>query len=173
MPEQALNTEVVGDPASCRSNANWLKSLGHGVDDLQAAFGRTGSQSETFWHGAASEGFRHSMANSKANAQHVADAATKAAQALSKFADELDTVRSRMDQARQVASTAGLKVTDKEIQPPDAGPNAAQEPEGVDRANTGDADHQAKVAAFNEVSGTISAARGDERAAHEALQSTM
>ena len=173
MPEQALNTEVVGDPESCRANATWLKTLAHGVGDLQAAFGRTGSQSETFWHGAASEGFRHSVANSKTNAQHVADAATKVARALSKFADDLDTVRSRMNQARQVASAAGLTVTDKEIQPPGAGPEAAQEPGGVDGTGTGEADHQAEVAAFNEVTGTIGAARGDERAAHEALQSAV
>lgn len=187
MGEQALNIEVVGDSDSCRTNAAWLKSLSHGVGELESAFARTGPQSESFWHGTASDAFRDSMANAKGNASQVVDVASKSGQALSKFADDLDTVKSRMNQAKQVASRAGLTVTDKEIQPPDAGPGAApqaptgnvnpeqteQHAQAVSQHDAAVGAHQAKVAAFNEVSGTVSAARGQERAAHEALQSAV
>lgn len=187
MGEQALNIEVVGDSDSCRTNATWLKALAHSVGELESAFGRTGSQSESFWRGAASDAFRGSMSNAKGNASHVGDIAFKAAQALSKFAVDLDTVKSRMNQAKQVASQAGLAVTDNEIQPPDAGPGAApqaptgnpspeqeqQHAQALDQHNAAAGAHQAKVAAFNEISGTVSVARGQERAAHEALQAAV
>jgi hypothetical protein len=105
--------------------------------------------------------------------------------ALTRFADELDTVTSRMTQARQVASEAGLVVTDKEILPPAAGPGAApQAPSGamspqqeqryaalVGQYNAELVAHRSKVAAFDEVTGTVSDARGKERAAHDALLS--
>ena len=184
MGDQPINIEVVGDSESCRTSAAWLRTLAKGMGDLASTFARTGGQSESFWHGAASDAFRGSMSNARSNASQVEEVASTSAQALSGFAEDLDTVKRRIDQAKQVAAGAGLTVTDKEIQPPDAGPGAGpQTPPGnaspqqlqehdqaVQQHNAAVAAHHAKVAAFNEVSGTVSEARGKERAAHDALQ---
>ncbi len=181
-----LNIEVVGDSESCRANVSWLNALHEGVGRLVTAFTRTAGESESFWHGAAGDTFRGHMANAKGNATQVEDAVSTLSRALSTFADELDTVKSRMNQAREVAAHAGLTVTNTEILPPSAGPGPAppaptgnvspqqvqEHDNAVSQHNAAVATHQQQVAAFNEVSATVLQARGKEKAAHEALQGT-
>ncbi|WP_215548291.1 hypothetical protein [Amycolatopsis sp. CA-230715] len=125
------------------------------------------------------------MANGKANAGQVEQAATTGARALHAFADEINTVKARMSQAKQVASAAGLTVSETEIQPPGPapGPGPAPLPYGPVLATVQQEHDQAtarqqaavdeynrRTAAFNEATATVNDARGKERAAHEALQ---
>lgn len=185
MAEGPLNIEVLGDPATCHATATGLEALSKGVGGLASACASTGGASEAFWHGGAGPAFRGVMANGKVNAGQVEQSATTGAKALHAFADEINTVKARMSQAKQVASGAGLTVSETEIQPPGPapGPGPAPLPYGPvlasvqqehDQATaqhqTAVNDYNRKVAAFNEATATVNDARGKERAAHEALQ---
>jgi uncharacterized protein YukE len=174
MADGPLNIEVLADPATCRASGSGVDDLAKGVGGLGSAFGGTGGSSESFWQGGAGPAFREKMNNAKGNADQVERAAAGAARALKTFADEIDTVKARMAQAKQVASGAGLTVSDTEIQPP--GPAPAAPPQGPvapqDQAahDQASAEHQRQVTAFNEAAATVNDARGKERSAHENLK---
>ncbi|QWF80057.1 hypothetical protein HUW46_03472 [Amycolatopsis sp. CA-230715] len=185
MADGPLSIEVLGDPATCHTSATGLEALSKGVGGLASACASTGGSSEAFWHGGAGPAFRGVMANGKANAGQVEQAATTGARALHAFADEINTVKARMSQAKQVASAAGLTVSETEIQPPGPapGPGPAPLPYGPVLATVQQEHDQAtarqqaavdeynrRTAAFNEATATVNDARGKERAAHEALQ---
>lgn len=90
------------------------------------------------------------------------------------YADDFDTVKSRMDQARSVAKKAGLTVTANTIHEPGSAPakpisvdedSSAHQKAIHDRAVTAQHDYAKKVKAYNEVSKTILDARAKHRTA--------
>lgn len=116
-----LNTEVKSDPASCRATAAWLGRLSPGVDDASNAIHGARSTSEFCWQGAAAEAFRDSLSPMTKDADELAAIIDRVRQALEIFADEIDTVRARLVQAREVAMAARLIVTPTAILPPGPG----------------------------------------------------
>ncbi|MGH3940877.1 MAG: WXG100 family type VII secretion target [Pseudonocardiaceae bacterium] len=182
-----LNTEVKSDPASCRATAAWLSRLTPGVAEAGDAIHGARSASESCWQGAAAEAFRDSLNPIRKDSDELAAISDRVRQALEIFADEIDTVRARLRQAREVAVAARLIVTPTAILPPGPSPDTAPvHPIGpmTPEAEAGHADavraHEAavstyatKVNAFTEASVTVAEARLREADAHSALDAVM
>ncbi|HEY2723104.1 MAG TPA: hypothetical protein VGI84_00330 [Pseudonocardiaceae bacterium] len=146
---------------------------------------RARDASEACWQGRAADAFRASLDPLRGSADHLVDVADRTWRALEVFADEVDTVRSRMHQARDVAAAARLVVTATTILPPGPGPGAPPPsgpptPEGeagyhqrVVAYEAAAAAYAAQVAAFNEASVTVGEARGRESEAHRRLDAAM
>ena len=121
------------------------------------------------------------------DADELAAVVGRTRQTLDAFANEIDTVRSRMRQAREVAAAARLIVTPTAILPPGPGPGAAPThpmgpmnppaeaayTEAVAAHQAAVAAHAAKVAAFTEASATVGEARQMEADAHRKLDAAM
>lgn len=178
-----LDTQVFGDIASCRETSKWLDDLANGVGDTSTSINRARSSSEACWGGQAAENFRTELSSNGKSADELEQIARKAGKALTTFADQMDTVDSRMRQAREVAGGAGLTVTATHIQPPGPGPGAApQAPQGrvpaaESRQHSEDmaahsaavGQHQELVRAYEEASTAVADARRKEDEAHEQL----
>lgn len=192
-----LITKVDSDPASCRATADWLSTLSAAVDEAETAV--RGAQAASFgcWVGPAGDAYRGAMSPIAGDAGTLQQTADRAREALTAFADEIDTVIARMTQARQVAAAAELIVTPTAILPPGPPPAPAPAPGtaagGAPSAPTSSGElgalpaptqgptmaeaeahmHAQKVAAWNEVTVTVAEARLKEAAAHRALDAAM
>lgn len=181
MPAGAvIDTFVEGDPGSCRETAEWLGRLSSGCHDIGTGLHRSRSESVTIWQGEAGESFRGEMRGNAGDADVLAEYFERSKVALEKFAAELDTVRSKVEQARGVAVQHGLTVTPTTIESP--GPEPPKMPvEGpgtavVERTPAEEhavAEYQAKAKAFSEVGVTVHEARRIEQEAHEDLKSGL
>ncbi|HEY9472827.1 MAG TPA: hypothetical protein VIS06_03130, partial [Mycobacteriales bacterium] len=152
-----LDLRVDSDPASCRLVGEWLRGLAGGMRESVDGIDHARSLSETSWTGQTAEVFRDRMSAASREADRSAGATDRFGSALQVFADDIDTVRSRMDMARQVAGTGGLPVTDDEI----------GEPSGMGRADA------RQVAAYQEATVIVAEARGVETTAHTTLASSV
>jgi uncharacterized protein YukE len=178
-----LNIEVHGNPASCRETAGWLGRLANAVHDDGTAVHGARTASETCWQGPAGDAFRSSVGQLGQDADQLNGAIDQTRHALEVFADDLDTVKARMQQARTVASNAGLTVTATMIQMPDstpgpapaapAGPLSPQQSTAFYQAQQAHADavatYNRQIAAFNEARTTVDNARHLEAEAHAKL----
>lgn len=174
----SLNTEVKGNPGSIREAAGWLTKHAGKVDatgtDVVAARG----MSEGGWTGKAGEGFRGVMSRTSGKIDGLAGDMNGSSGALHTYADDLDTVHSRMGQARSVARTGGLHVAGHTIHEPGKAPadpipvdeESSQHQRGVhDRAVAAQQAHAKKVKAYQEASKTVLAARAKHRDAETVL----
>lgn len=178
-----LNIEVHEKPDECRATANYLRSLADAADEACGLFKRGQTESESIWVGQAGMEFRRSQTPNVQDCSEVAGMAGAFAKALDAFADDIGTVRARLQQALQVAQEAALITTRTAILPPGPGPSAANPTaQGSDSPNTSPqqqaadraqqqqvADHQRKQEAFQEVTGTVSDARKFQAEAHGRL----
>lgn len=167
---EPLDTTVLADPESCRAAAAWVDRLAHADDQAAGAARRAASESETCWHGQAADAFRNQTSVNAHDVGELATAAERTASGLREFADQITTVRKRMEQARQVAAQAGLTITGSVIQPPVGGEAPMSPGVPVPAAPT---NGQQQTVAFHEASGTVDDARRHEKTAHEALKSAM
>lgn len=169
-----LNTELKGSSSSIREAADWLdkhaKKVSATGDDVTSARG----SSEGAWHGDAGDGFRTVMTKAGGKIDGVAGDMHGGRDSLRTYADDFDTVKSRMDQARSVAHKAGLTVTANTIHEPGSAPakpisvdddSSAHQKAIHDRAVTAQHDYARKVKAYNEVSKTVLDARAKHRTA--------
>lgn len=182
-----LNTELTSDSASCRTTAAWLGRLSSGVHRAVNAIHRARTASESSWRGTAAEAFRSSLSALARDADGLVDITNRVQSALEAFADEIDTVRARLGQAREVAMAARLVVTPTAILPPGPGPGAEPAPpmgpmtpdaragyvDTVHMYEMAAATYAAKVRAFDEASATVVDARLREAEAHRALDTAM
>lgn len=167
---EPLDTTVLADPESCRAAAAWVDRLAQADDQAAGAARRAASESETCWHGQAADAFRHKASVNAHDVDELATAAERAASGLREFADEITTVRKRMEQARHVAAQADLTIAGPVIQPPHGG----EEPMSPGAPVPAAPSHgQQQSVAFHEASGTVDDARRREKTAHEALKSAM
>ncbi|MGH3720729.1 MAG: hypothetical protein ACRDRI_18160 [Pseudonocardiaceae bacterium] len=172
----SLDLRVAGDVRSCRDTATQLRSLSAGIIDASTSFHRARTESETLWLGQGGDAFRDRMSPIATSTDQIADRTREVSQGLHAFADDLSTVHSRMDQARQVATAAGLTVNGDSIEAPQEpdhpvgfiGPVAvpADDPRYAATITT----YQAQSAAYAEAAQTVSEARAIETAAHDDLQ---
>ncbi|MFI0466855.1 WXG100 family type VII secretion target [Saccharopolyspora sp. 5N102] len=165
-----LNIEVLGDAASVRSTAADLRSLAATVHSTGTDVVRAGAHSESSWIGAAADAFR-AMLRTAVNAidEHVDDL-TAAVAALERFAADLDTVKARMKQAAEIASAAGLTVTDKLIMDPGPAPVLIG---AASLLATAQEEYAKKVSAYQAAAEVVDLARGMLRGAEKLLQSFM
>ncbi len=127
------------------------------------------------------------MSDFCSKADDLSSQTSDAGTALQTFADDLDTVKTTMNRAREVATGGGLTVTPNTIQPPDPGPgDAPQSPSGRASAvesqahseamTTHDAavaEHKKQVRAYRDAKEIVDGARNTEGEAHRALSAAM
>ncbi|CAM00078.1 hypothetical protein A8924_1135 [Saccharopolyspora erythraea NRRL 2338] len=107
----SVETHVKSDPASCRRLVDWLEQLSAADQDAGAAVNRVRSASEAIWQGQAGDACRDRLAHCGADTDRTAEAIDWLVWGLNLFADDIDTVKARMDQCLQIAHEAGLTVT--------------------------------------------------------------
>lgn len=170
-----LDIHVDGDPSAVRAAGDWMKSMSsraHGAGSR--AYGARG-ESEGGWPSEAGGSFRNAMTQVGSGADDVSTGAATVAGGLHAHADDLDTVRARMNQAREVASAAGLRVTQSEIAGPGQAPAASAAPpaSGAPGAPAAQSAHEAKVRAYNEAQQTVTQARQIEQRSQNTLLSLL
>lgn len=156
-----INVFVAGAPESVRDLVESLRKLGAGVHDVATGLHRARSESEADWQGVASDAFRGAAQRDARDADALAELYSTLSTALQAFADELNTVKSRMDQARSVAAAGGLKLMGK---------NLILEP-GPTPLPPDEQRRQQK--AFEEAKSTVGDARTIERTAHDKLLAAL
>jgi len=176
----SLNIEVKADVAGLRALAAWFGTGSEAIHAAGTAAIRARTNAELDWHGSSGEAFQGVMSRAGTGIDDVSTDMASAKNAVSVFADDMATVESRMRQARDVASAAGLQVTKTEIKEPGQGPAAptplpaggsatpAQQ-EAFTAAQAAVADHQAKVNAYHQAAEIVADARTKQNAALDLL----
>ncbi|WP_020667590.1 hypothetical protein [Amycolatopsis nigrescens] len=130
-----LNTWVAGDPASARATSAWMRSMAENIRAAGAGANNAGATSMEGWSGQSAEAFRQIMSQSGKGMDDLGFVGySSGADALDAHAADLETVKARMQQARDVAAQGGLTLTEKEIlepgpPPPDPPPVSGNGPE--------------------------------------------
>lgn len=175
-----LDIKVTGDPLSIRETASWLASAASSVHDAGTQVYGARGDSESGWHGPAGEGFRGAMGQAGAKVDGLGDDLTGTGEALVLHADDLDTVKSRMTQAREIAGAAGLPATETTISEPGAAPAAPTplpserpaspaEQQAHTAATQAQSAYATQVQAYNDAATVVAEARGKEVASQGAL----
>ncbi|MBA8825322.1 hypothetical protein FHX42_002673 [Saccharopolyspora lacisalsi] len=181
-----LNTEVLDDPDSCRTTADWLGQVKPGVTHIgDTVYGQRGA-SEGFWQGTAGNAARQTLTYQGKDADTLEGLVGQVKTALETFAGEIDTVNQRMHQARTVARDGKLIVTSTAILPPGPAPKGAGtenlppgpmgqqiETHQSQASQAAIAAHEAKKRAFAEARTTVEDARTKQEEAHKALDKAM
>lgn len=104
--------------------ADSFRKLGqhaHGVGtDVNAAK----SNSAQDWGGRSGPAFRSAMTDFRGAADKLDGGAQKLGQGIDNYADQMNHVKSRLQQARNVAAQAGLRTSNTQILEPGPGPGA-------------------------------------------------
>lgn len=178
-----LGLEVKGDPAGIRASAGWLGAAAGTVAETGTQVYRARSSSAQGWQGAAGEGFRGAMTKVGGKTDELSGDLGATRDALHRHADDLDTVRSRMGQARQIASAAGLPVNGDLIAEPGPPPAAPTLP--VDRPPTAAEQqtftagaqalsaYETKVRAYQDAAAVVTEARAKQAESQGALNNFL
>ncbi|MBE9374811.1 hypothetical protein IQ251_10180 [Saccharopolyspora sp. HNM0983] len=162
-----LDTDVLDEPDTCRRTAGWLGKLADGISEVADSMNQQRSSSEGFWTGTAADAARGELGRHATNADELEGGIKKVRSALAVFADEIDTVKSRMGDARDVARGAGLVINGTKILPPKPSP---ADPAGESGAPDG-ADMKQK--AFRAAGETVADARTKQEEAHRKLEGEL
>ena len=115
----SIDTTIAGDPGSIHAVAVWLRNdLAAGVGDCVDQVHRARATAARGWTGDASAAFQTKLSAGAQKADMLAQGATQAAQALDRYATDLETAQSTMAHAREIAMAGGLTVTDATIHDP-------------------------------------------------------
>ncbi|MFF0149132.1 WXG100 family type VII secretion target [Amycolatopsis sulphurea] len=171
--------------------ADWLRTVAEAGRQAAGDVRGARTTAEAGWQGPASEAFRDSIDNIDVVGDEMADWASRTERGLRDFAGSLDTVIARVQDAMTKATAGGLQVDGPFIVEPDPVPmNKPGTPAEMCTANNlhavigtyqGDikkynalvADHNAKVAVYNECKSIVDAARTTEDNAHMALRQAV
>lgn len=174
-----INIEVAGDENSCRAAAKSLTTMSQGIQGGGTSFHTAVSESETTWQGQAGDAFRNRLQPVSQSVDTIASHTQTAAQALNSFADDLTTVKSRMNQARGIATSAGLTINGNTIEAPTA-PAAVQGPTVgggpvpmTPQAVQAQQAYTTQQQAYRQVQQTVAEARTIETNAHNTLGQQM
>ncbi|MEV1116849.1 putative T7SS-secreted protein [Actinosynnema sp. NPDC049800] len=171
-----IETHVQGEPASLRAGAEWLRGMARAVEAAATEARGVVTRSESEWTGAAADDFRARMGRTVPTVDELSDTFAGSAEAMDAHADDLDTVRSRMGQALEVARAANLAVVGTAILEPVAPPpGPLKAPE--DRCPTAEesasirafATYEAQCKAYVECACTVAEARALESDANATL----
>lgn len=119
-----LDTKVDAQPSTIRIAADWLEGLAGAVDEAFGVINRARGESEHGWHGEAGDSFRDGMGKIGPKVDEVANDQRGLVGELRRYADEIDTVKRRMQQARELARSEGLTVNGDLIMEPGPEPPA-------------------------------------------------
>ncbi|MQA10358.1 MAG: hypothetical protein GEU98_17740 [Pseudonocardiaceae bacterium] len=186
----ALNTNVNGSSGMCAEAANWLRGVkqGHegGLDALQDAM----NAQQGSWRGPAANEFHEAATRRKQAHAPFTERIGNAERALREFAERLDTVAEKMNTARSIAASGGVRVEGPFIIKPQRPPAPAAMPSGhmtpqqfeqaltnkqaAEREyNAALTEYNAQAAAYNKAKGHWSDARKLEGEAHQQLQEAL
>ncbi|PXY38414.1 WXG100 family type VII secretion target [Prauserella flavalba] len=130
-----IDTEIKSDAASIRAVAQWLSvRAGEAHGTGSQVYGARGD-SESTWTGPASDGFRSTMTRFGQQIDDLVGDLNGTTAALNSHADDVDTAKSRMAQALEIARAGGLTVNGHVIQEPGPAP-AAPAPLPTDKEPT-------------------------------------
>lgn len=143
-----LDTKVEGDPDSLTATCGWLRKQAAGNTATGDQVHGARSESESGWGESAGEAFRNLMTQFGRMVDDVTEALNGTCGALETHADDLRTVRAKMQQARDVAAGGGLEIKGFEIQEPGKAPaNPTPLPTGKPASPQQTQDHAAAVQA--------------------------
>lgn len=175
-----LDIRVLGDPSALRGTATWLGGASDRVHGSGSAAHGARTGSEHGWQGASGDGFRDVLTRFAGRIDELSTDLGGTRDALSVHADDLDTVRARMAQAREIAAAAGLSTSEAEIAEPGPAPVApaglpvdrvatVAEVQAFDAGNQAVAVHSAQVVAYEEASRVVAESRGIETQSQSVL----
>ena len=174
-----LDVNVKADHVSCRELADWIGHLQQAVKNTAAAVSKTGSTAQSFWEGVASDAFVTQMTRRTRDIDDLGDAIARAHSGLVQFADDIDTIRRRMNDLLQEAHEEGLTVTGTLIHRP-PGNALDMMPQGAGGSMPGletkSMDHkraQHKLEEFGQLSTRLDELRRYERTAHRSLAQAL
>lgn len=172
-----LNTWVAGSPDTMRAYAEQVQGLGTGVEQVATGQYQARNRAAAEWEGQAAEAFQRWADQQGDDGDVLAQLFTKVADAIEVWCDEIDTVKLRMEQAKQVAVDGQLAVLMHLIYPPKPlpldpghtslpGRTPSLPPAEAEAARARLAQQEA---AYAEAQNTVQQARDMERSAHEKL----
>jgi len=190
MTGQALNTTVNGSAGTCREVATALGQLYDAAYQASGELRTALTTADATWRGPAHDAFADQINQVRPDIDALSDRAFKVQWALNDFADSLDAILARMDDALAKATAGGLEVDGPFIvspTPPGPAPLLPTGPCGTAQAqrimdqnqqaiaqhNQVIADYNAKVAVYNEAKAIVTTARTMEANAHNALQQVV
>ncbi len=152
-----LDTHVEGDSTACLSAADRARDAHRALSDAEESAHGARSTAAVSWHGDAGEAFSDGVTTASGYLADVAGKMRAINAALTDFAGELDVVKSRMADAREVAVSSGLTVVGTQIQMPAAPGVASQDRDPL---------YDQQVTGWNSAAAIVSDARRMESAAH-------
>lgn len=173
-----LDIHVDADVNGLRDTARWMHRVGSHANDAGGDIRGARADAEADWGGRSGRAFQEFMGRFGEKADAFRDGAQKVGGGIDQYADAMNHVKSRMDQARGVAAKAGLATSEARIAepgpaPPGPGslpPNASpQQTHAHAAAVQAHSEHQAKVKAYNEARQTVVEARRAEKRAQSIL----
>jgi hypothetical protein len=183
-----LDTQLKGDSGTVRATADWLGRLIGAEHNAVTACNNVRTHSLSVWEGPAGDVMRHDLSETTQGGDTLVDRTGEYQRGLATFADRLDAVKAKLDDARGKATAVGLKVTPGEIYPPAPAPpgppmdsgRSPQSPADAQRMAVehdaamtqykADLDRENKQApVYSECRDIVADARELERTAHEDL----
>lgn len=166
----AINTYVAPDPASCRAAVAELNKLRAGTEEATTAMRRVSIEAESCWVGQAGESFRRLMHTNARESGELEESMSRTAVALTKYADQIETVLASMQRARELAAGEELFLTPTQILPP-GNPPTPPPPGSVELGpyTKAKAEYDAKARVFEESASTVEAARTRQQDAYNDL----
>jgi uncharacterized protein YukE len=122
-----LNTWVAGNPGMMRGYAQQVRNIGTATERVASGQYEARNQAAGEWEGQASDAFQGWATQQGSDGDALAHLFPAVAQAVDIWSDEIDTVKSRMEQAKQVARDGELMVFDALIYPPRPLPGISQD----------------------------------------------
>lgn len=177
----SLNTQILADVASSREGARYLHRLAEANHDAATAAHKARSTSESGWHGEAAEAFRGYVDRNAKDADELVRVIRNVSEGLDKFADQISTAKSRMQQAHQAAREGGLVVTGWVIHEPTGSPTQAAQ-KGMGSTDMpgltpdppgGGTTKKEQFQAWYDVESLVGWARNLEQTAHEELNGAL
>lgn len=165
-----LDIKVDAQPGTIRMAADWLDGMARAVDAALDIINRVRAESEGSWTGDAGESFRDGTGKIAPRVDEVSNSYADFARELRRHADAIDTVKIRMDQARELALKEGLMVQGDLImepgpEPPDPAPLPADKPATPEQKQAhaagvrAQADFARKVQAYADCAAMVAEAR--------------
>lgn len=168
---EELDTEVKGDPDSFTATCEWLRGAADNAQEVEDGFSKARTTSESGWSGPAGDAFREVVFRGVQVSTDVLQAVSGVCSAMEIHADDLRTVETKMQQARDVAAEGGLTIRGFKIQPPGPAPAAPGKlPKGASpeqrrqhtAAVVAEEAYAKKVQAYEEAAALVAEARKKE-----------
>lgn len=154
-----LDTEVLGDPASCRTAGDALRTLVDALAEAEAGAERARALAGD-WTGRSAAAWDSRVTGAVSDLRHLSERTGRLETALADFAGELGVVEERMASARSVAAAGGVTVSGTLVHRPQV-PDTT-DPDQVEAYN-------ARAEAWNEAVEIATGARTKESEAHAHL----